>query len=71
MKILVLAAAMVLTACMNPGLAQRNDVKSTTTNSYDRDASECEREADLSSAGSKAQAFVNCMRARNRTPNRQ
>ncbi len=71
MKVLIFAAAMLLAACVNPRLSQRNDMKSTSTNDYDRDASECEREAALSSAGSKAQAFASCMRAKNRTPTRQ
>jgi hypothetical protein len=71
MKSLIFVAAMVLTGCVNAGVSQRNDVKSTTANDYNRDASECERQAALASAGSKAQAFANCMRARNRTPNRQ
>ena len=71
MKILILAAAMLLAACVNPRPSQRNDIRSTSRNDFDRDASECEREAALSSAGSKAQAFASCMRARNHTPNRQ
>ncbi len=70
MKILILAAAVFLTACANPQLYQRGDTKTTTTSNFDRDAAECEREAALSSAGSKAQAFAACMRARNHTPNR-
>ena len=39
-----------------------------TTNTLSRDASDCERQAALSTAGSKAEAFNNCMKAR-RAPN--
>ena len=39
-----------------------------TTNTLSRDASDCERQAALSTAGSKAEAFNNCMKAR-RPPN--
>jgi len=38
------------------------------TNTLSRDASDCERQAALSTAGSKAEAFNNCMKAR-RAPN--
>ena len=38
------------------------------TNTLSRDASDCERQAALSTAGNKAQAFNNCMKAR-RAPN--
>jgi len=71
MKIVIFAAAMLLAGCVNPRPSELNDRRSTSTNNFNRDASECEREAALSSAGSKAQAFDRCMRARNRTPNRQ
>ncbi len=71
MKIVILAAALLLAGCVPPPPSQRNDTRSTSTSDYDRDASDCEREAALSSAGSKAQAFASCMRARNHTPNRQ
>jgi hypothetical protein len=33
-------------------------------NSYSQDAVECERKAALSQAGSKGEAFANCMRSR-------
>ncbi len=72
MKILIFCAAVLLSACVNPPLSPRGDTKSTSTNTsdFDRDAAQCEREAALSSAGSKAQAFASCMRAKNHTPNR-
>jgi hypothetical protein len=89
MKILILAAAMILAGCVPPPPPGLNDRRSTITNNaardtYDnnvnrdasgsnasRDAYDCEREAALSSAGSKAQAFDSCMRARIRARNRQ
>jgi hypothetical protein len=39
-------------------------------NSYSQDAVECERKAALSQAGSKGEAFANCMGSRGRTPGR-
>ena len=75
MKILLFAAAMLLAGCATTRpIGPNNGASSTTTtttNDYNRDASECEREAALSSAGSKAQAFDSCMRARKRTPTQQ
>ena len=70
MKIVLFIVAMLLAGCTSTRLIERNDTSGTTTNDYNRDMSECEREAALSSAGSKAQAFDSCMRARNRTPTR-
>ena len=35
-----------------------------TTNTLSRDASDCERQAALSTAGNKAEAFNNCMKVR-------
>jgi len=35
-----------------------------STNTLSRDASDCERQAALSTAGNKAEAFNNCMKAR-------
>ncbi|MET0690060.1 MAG: hypothetical protein ABWZ38_03445 [Candidatus Binatia bacterium] len=44
--------------------------ESRSTNTLNQDASECERKAALSAgAGSRAEAFNNCMKARGRTPN--
>ncbi|HEX5602368.1 MAG TPA: hypothetical protein VFX63_07455 [Pyrinomonadaceae bacterium] len=40
------------------------DTRTTTPNTLSRDASDCERQAALSTAGSKAEAFNNCMKAR-------
>jgi len=71
MKIVIFATAMLLAGCVNPRPSELNDRRSTGANNPNRDAYECEREAALSSAGSKAQAFDRCMRARNLTPNRQ
>jgi len=70
MKIVLFAAAVLLAGCASVRPIERNDASSTTTNDYNRDMSECEREAVLAGVGSRAQAFDNCMRARNRTPAR-
>ena len=42
----------------------------TPANSYTQDAVECERKAALSQAGSKGEAFANCMRSRGYTAGR-
>ena len=39
-------------------------------NSYGQDAVECERKAALSQAGSKGEAFANCMRSKGHSLNR-
>ena len=39
-------------------------------NSYGQDTVECERKAALSQAGSKGEAFANCMRSRGHSLNR-
>jgi hypothetical protein len=39
-------------------------------NSYSQDAVECERKAALSQAGSKGEAFADCMRSRGHTAGR-
>jgi len=44
------------------------DTRTPAPNTLSRDASDCERQAALSTAGSKAEAFNNCMKAR-RPPN--
>ena len=44
------------------------DTRTPAPNTLSRDASDCERQAALSTAGSKAEAFNNCMKAR-RAPN--
>ena len=41
-----------------------------TVNSYSQDTVDCERKAALSQAGSKGEAFANCMRSRGHTPGR-
>jgi hypothetical protein len=66
MRILFFAALIILTGCAASRPTAPNDPQSK----YDRDLSECEREAALSSAGSKAQALDNCMRARQHAPKR-
>ena len=73
MKIALVAAAVILVGCASTRPSKLNDTTNTgtSTSNYSRDASECERQAALASAGSKAQAFDSCMRARNRTPKRQ
>jgi hypothetical protein len=73
MKIALFAAAIFLVGCATNRPPKPNDATSTSTSpsNYSRDASECERQAALSSAGSKAKAFDSCMRARNQVPTRQ
>lgn len=75
MKIVLFAAAVILAGCATNRPPKPNDATSTGTSTspsnYSRDASECERQAALSSAGSKAKAFDSCMRARNQVPTRQ
>ena len=66
MKIALFAAAVLLESCATTAPSKMDAGKSTTN----RDLSECEREAAQASAGSKAQAFDNCMRARKQTPKR-
>ena len=72
MKIVLLAAAMFLVGCASTPPSQPSDRSktSTGTNPYNRDVSECERKAALSSAGNKAQVFDSCMAARDDTPKR-
>jgi hypothetical protein len=45
-----------------------SDAKPAT--SYSQDAVECERKAALSQAGSKGEAFANCMRSKGHSPSR-
>lgn len=66
MRIALLSAAMFLMACAASRPPQMKQETNTSTDS--RAISECERQAALSSAGSKAQAFDRCMRARKQTP---
>ena len=66
MRIALFAAGMLLVGCAASRPTQMK--QETNTSTYNRDVSECEREAAFSSAGSKAQAFDRCMRARNQTP---
>ena len=66
MKLVLFAAAMLLAGCVSQRSAELNERRSISN----RDQSECEREAAQSSAGSKAQAFDACMRARKQTPKR-
>lgn len=44
--------------------------RTVPANSYSQDAVECERKAALSQAGSKGEAFANCMRSRGHAPGR-
>jgi hypothetical protein len=73
MKIALFAAAIFLVGCATNRPPKPNDATSTgtSTTNYSRDATDCERQAALASAGSKAQAFDSCMRARNQVPTRQ
>src|SRR5918996_714019 len=61
MRIVLFAATILLAGCASPR-------PTASTDNYNRDLSECEREAALSSAGSKAQALDSCMRARQHAP---
>jgi hypothetical protein len=64
MRVLLFAAAILLAGCAGPRSSGLNDARTN----YDRDLSECERGAALSSAGNKAQALDTCMRARKHAP---
>jgi hypothetical protein len=76
MKTKMLVAMMLLAGCApaRPYSSGQYDSRSPSpnesqsTNSLSRDASDCERQAALSTAGSKAEAFNSCMKAR-RAPN--
>jgi hypothetical protein len=68
MNIMLIAAVMFLVGCASSRPSELNNRRSTSD--YNRDVAECEREAALSAAGSKAQAFDSCMKARNHTPKR-
>ena len=70
MKIGMIALAILLAGCAATGPSGLNDRSGTSTSSYTRDLSECEREAALASAGNKAQVLDSCMRARKHTPKR-
>ena len=73
MKILLFAGTVLLVGCASTRPIERNEASSassTPKNDYNRDMSECEREAVLSGVGSRSQAFDSCMKARNRTPTR-
>jgi hypothetical protein len=75
-----LAALMLLAACAPPQTSRPGASRSTgtpapgetrTTNTVSQDAAECERQAAISaSAGNRAQALNDCMKARGRTPGR-
>ena len=71
MKIVLLALAMLATACASPPPTTQTRDKTSTTASpsgLSRDTSDCERQAALAGAGERAKAFENCMRAKSRTP---
>jgi hypothetical protein len=75
MKLVLLALALLAAGCASQPPAapyQTRDKTSTTAtpSSLSRDTSDCEREAALAGAGEKAKAFENCMRAKNRAPQR-
>jgi hypothetical protein len=71
MKLGLFAAMLLLASCASPrpyppgpntGASPTSENKNA--NMFSRDAYECEREAALSGAGGKAEAFNKCMRAR-------
>jgi hypothetical protein len=76
MKLGLFAAMMLLVSCAGPRPYQAGPSPGGTTNipsetGFSQDAYECERQAAISaSAGSRAQAFNECMKARGRTPQR-
>jgi hypothetical protein len=86
MNIVLLAALLLLAGCVGARTSVPNDrastgvgtvkstgagtVQGTSAGDFNSDAADCEREAALSAAGGKAQAFANCMRARKHTPRR-
>jgi hypothetical protein len=78
MNIVLLAALLLLAGCVGARTSVPNDrastgvgtVQGTSAGDFNSDAADCEREAALSAAGDKAQAFANCMRARKHTPRR-
>jgi hypothetical protein len=73
----LIAAVLFLAGCANQRPAGLSDSQrpagssdSRTTENYSRDLSACEREATFAGAGSKGQAFDNCMKAKGYTPKR-
>jgi hypothetical protein len=79
MKIGLLAALMLLAACAAPAPSPTGAARSAPpaagespgSNTASQDAVECERQAAISaSAGSRAEAFNNCMKARRGAPGR-
>jgi hypothetical protein len=80
MRLGLLPALIVLAGCAapqpSPPMGNRSTATpaagaSRTTNTISQDAVECERQAAISaSAGSRAQAFNDCMKARGRAPGR-
>jgi hypothetical protein len=82
MKIALLITLLIASSCAvqapapNPnrhpiGTTPQASPSAPAENSFSRDAQECEREAAISAgAGSRAQAFNECMKARGRTPQR-
>ena len=84
MKFGLLAAVLLLSACASPqtsrpagnrptGTPATGESRSApnTPNSVSQDAADCERQAAISgSAGSRAQVFNDCMKAKGRAPGR-
>jgi hypothetical protein len=82
MKIALLITLLIASSCAVQAPAPNPDPNPSSTipdsgagtppeNTFSRDAQECEREAAISAgAGSRAQAFNECMKARGRTPTR-
>jgi hypothetical protein len=67
MKIVLIIATLFLAGCTT-SQSSSPQPKTSSADTYSRDMAECEREAALSGAGSKAQAFSNCMKARKQKP---
>jgi uncharacterized lipoprotein YajG len=81
MKLGLFAALLLLAACSPPQTSRPSGNRTAGTpstsqstaspNTVSQDAAECERQAAVSaSAGSRAQAFNDCMKARGRAPGR-
>ena len=69
MKITFFAVLMLwLVGCAPPRPYSPGQSDNRNSSTLSRDASDCERQAALSTAGSKAEAFNSCMKAR-RAPN--
>ncbi len=81
MKLALVAALLLLTACSTGQTSRPSgnrsagnppaSARTTAPNTVSQDATDCERQVAVSaSAGNRAQAFNDCMKARGRAPGR-